>query len=190
MSDALPPFLRDLLPAGLQPAELHGAGSASALAALDAALAGAAVLGVELDTRYRVLAATFELDAEVDPWGPRDDRRIQLLCFPVGTVLASLRRREPDGTAALLTFEESQLVDVVAALDGPVVSGAVLGQPEPRPGEWGPSFSLEGRSSAPDGTRHRLRLELARDAFHLGVFARFDEVLVRSAAGEELVLPG
>ena len=150
---------------------------------------GAAVLGLELDPRYRVLAATLELDPDRDPWGDRDDHRVQLLCSPVSTILASLRRIDTDGTVHLLTFTEEQLIDVVAALDAPVITGPVFGQPEPRPGEWGPRFSMEGRSSAPDGTRMSLRLRLVHDDLHLEVFARFDELVLKAPDGADLVLP-
>ena len=87
-----------------------------------------------------------------------------------------------------LAFEQERLVDVVAALDGPTMSGPVFGRPEPRPGEWGPRFSLEGRSSAPDGTSRTLRVELAADELSFGLFARFDQVELRDAAGQPLAV--
>lgn len=177
------------LPAGLRPEDLLGAGAPPSLERLDAVLDGAAVLGLELDTRYRVLAATLEPDEQRDPWPARDDRRVQLLAFPVSTILASLRRGEPDGQISLLTFAEAQLVEVVAALDTPRWRSPVLGRPEPRPGEWGPRFSLEGRSSAPDGTRGSLRLELGDGELDLAVFARFDEVALKDPEGADLALP-
>ena len=177
------------LPAGLRPEDLLGAGAPPSLERLETVLDGAAVLGLELDIRYRVLAATLEPDATRDPWPHRDDRRVQLLAFPVSTILASLRRRQPDGQVALLTFTEAQLVEVVAAIDAPRWRSPVFGRPEPRPGEWGPRFSLEGRSSAPDGTRSSLRLELGDDEVDLEVFARFDEVALKDPDGADLALP-
>ena len=152
-------------------------------------LDGAAVLGAELEPAYRVLALTLEPTAERSPWGASGDRRVQLLASPVSTFLVSLRRVAPDGSKELLTFEQERLVDVLAALDGPVVSGPLFGRPEPRPGEWGPRFSLEGRSTAPDGTSRTLRLELAADDLSFGLFARFDQVELRDATGKPLAVP-
>src|SRR5690606_1205917 len=127
------------------------------LAELDAVLDGAALLGLELDTRYRVLAATLEPTAERYPWGSGvggvavTDRRIQLLASPVSTILGSLRRHADAGgeaRAEVLTFGEDQLVEVVAAFDGAPVASPIFDQPEPRPGSWAPEWSIEGRSTA------------------------------------------
>lgn len=155
---------------------------------LDAVLDGAALLGVQLDPKFRVLAATFELTVDAYVWGAVDDRRIQVLCYPVSTLLAALRRRG-EGAGELLAFDEEHLVDVVAAMDGAAVTAPLFDQPEPRPGEWGPRFSLEGRSTAPDGVRHTLRASIRHDDLELDVFARFDEVALRDAAGGDLELP-
>ena len=159
------------------------------VARLSEVLEGAAVLGAELEPTYRVLALTLEPTQERSPWGATGDRRVQLLASPVSTLLVSLRRVTTDGTKELLTFEQDRLVDVVAALDGAQVSGTLFGRSEPRPGEWGPRFSLEGRSSAPDGTSRTLRVELAADDLTFGLFARFDQVELRDAAGQPLAVP-
>jgi hypothetical protein len=157
------------------------------LDALGQVLDGAALWGAELDTRYRVLALTFEPTAERYPWGDTDDRRIQVLCHPVSTILVSLRRTTPEGRV-LLEFNEEQLVDVVAALDGPAATGRLFGGGEPRPGEWGPRFSMQGRSTAGDGTGRTITLDLGSDDLTLDLFARFDVLELRSPAGESLTL--
>ena len=159
------------------------------VARLSEVLEGAAVLGAELEPTYRVLAMTLEPSSEGSPWNATKDRRVQLLASPVSTLLVSLRRVTADGTKELLTFEQDRLVDIVAALDGAQVTGPLFGRPEPRPGEWGPRFSLEGRSSAPDGTSRTLRVELAADELSFGLFARFDQVELRDAAGQPLAVP-
>ena len=169
-----------------------GAGAAlsdAEVARLAEVIEGAAVLGAELEPTYRVLAMTLEPTPERYVWGATADRRIQVLAAPVSTMLVSLRRVADDGTKELLTFEQERLVDVVAALDGASVSGPVFGQPEPRPGEWGPRFSLEGRSTAPDGTARTLRLELDAADLRFGLFARFDVVQIRDTGGQPLALP-
>jgi hypothetical protein len=158
---------------------------------LDQVLSGAGLLGLELDTRYRVLAATFELLPGRSPWveGPDDDRRVQLLASPVSTVLASVRR-VTDQRTEVLAFTEDQLVDVVTAFDGAAVDGPLFGSPEPRPGSWAPQWSLEGRSSAPDGTGRTLTVSTrAADGdgrLELDLFARFDELQVNGPDGSTL----
>jgi hypothetical protein len=160
------------------------------VAALETVLDGAALLGAELEPRYRVLALTVEPQPESYAWQPRPrDLRLQVLASPVSTMLVALRRTGPDGQRELLTFADEQLLDVVAALDGPSLSLPVFARPEPRPGEWAPRFSLEGRSTAPDGTARTLRLEVEHDDLWLGLFARFDQVEVRDATGRALRLP-
>ncbi|MTV26865.1 hypothetical protein FTX61_15790 [Nitriliruptoraceae bacterium ZYF776] len=160
-------------------------------AALESAFDGAAVLGLELDTRYRVLALTLEPTDGRAPWtAGRPDQRLQVLCSPVSTILASLRRRTDDHSQ-VLTFAEDQLVDVIGALEEPTVTGPLFGRPEPRPGSWAPEWSLEGRSNAPDGRSRTLTLQLRRErpdeALELDLFARFDEIQVRDPAGHDLV---
>ena len=157
-------------------------------AALEPALDDARMWGVELDTRYRVLAATVEPTPERFPWGAVDDRRIQLLCHPVSTILASLRRESGD-EKAVLEFDDQQLLDVVSAFEGARLSTPVFGLPEPRPGSWGPTFSMQGRSSAPDGVTTTLTLAVRHEDLALDLFARFDELQVQDAAGEWLTLP-
>jgi hypothetical protein len=163
----------------VQVAELDG---------LERVLDGAALLGLELDPRYRVLAATFEPTADRYPWEETDDRRLQVLLFPVSTILASFRQRE-DGRLVLRRFEDVQLLDVVAAFDGAGVSGPLFGQPEPRPGQWAPEWSLEGRSTAPDGRQRTFTVALRHDDLELDLFVRFDDVEVKGATGETRPTP-
>ena len=166
-----------------------GPAGRSDLSGLEHVLEGAALWGLEIDPRFRVLAATFEPTADRYPWDAEaDDRRIQVLCFPVSTILASVRR-ENDEVKELLAFEEEQLVDVVAAFGGAPVEGPLFGQPEPRPGTWGPRYSLEGRSSAPDGISHTLTVHAWADDLQLSLFARFDDIEVKDRDGRDLDLP-
>jgi hypothetical protein len=145
---------------------------------LEHVLDGAALWGLELDTRYRVLAATFEPIPERHPEGEAEDRRLQVLMFPVSTILASLRE-QVDGRMVVRRFTTEQLLDVVSAFDGATVGSPLFGRPEPRPGEWAPEWSLEGRSTAPDGTGRTVLVGLQAGGLSLDLFARFDEVEVR-----------
>lgn len=151
---------------------------------LEPILVGATLWGLELDPRYRVLAATVELAYGQEPWGLTEDRRVQLLCSPVSTILASLRR---DG-AHVVRFELDQLIDVSASFGGAALTPPVFGRPEPRPRSWGPVFSLEGRSTAPDGRQQTATFSVADPEASLDLFVRFDLVEVRDPHGELLTL--
>ncbi len=159
------------------------------LEAVEALLDGALLLGAELDARYRVLGLTVEPTADHHPDGGVADRRLQVLLHPSSTFVASLRVEDAD-ERRVEAFVLEQLPDVVHALDAPTIAGPVFGRPEPAPGEWGPSPSLEGRSSAPDGTFRRLRLEVASGVRRFGLFATFDDVDVRRPDGTDVELPG
>jgi hypothetical protein len=147
---------------------------------LEHVLDDAALWGLELDTRYRVLAATFEPIPERHPEGEVEDRRIQVLMYPVSTILASLRE-QVDGRTVVRRFTAEQLLDVVSALDGATVTSPIFGRPEPRPGEWAPEWSLEGRSMSADGVTRTFAVRVTRDGLTLDLFARFDEAEVNRA---------
>jgi len=84
---------------------------------------------------------------------------------------------------ALVTFELEQLTAVSERFAGAAISDRPFGNPGPRPGSWGPRYSLEGRSSAPDGTRATLTLDLTtEDGSRLRLFARFDDAELRDAS--------
>ena len=144
---------------------------------------GARCWGIELDPRYRVLAVTVEPDPLRTP-GTAGEH--QLLCFPVSVLLVAVTRRiEQDGAVrtALVTFELEQLTEVSERFGGALIQEPPFGHPEPRPGTWGPRYSLEGRSSASDGTSATLTLDLTtEDEARLRLFARFDDVELRDAA--------
>jgi hypothetical protein len=152
---------------------------------LDRVLAGARLLGLELDTRFRVLAATIEPDPDRHPRGEVEDPRLQVLAHPVSTFLGALQRHV-DGQARIETFETEQLSDVAAAFAGEPLQAPVLGRPEPRPGEWGPQFSIQGRSTAPDGRSRTVTFAVSTGDAHLRVFARCDVLEVRDAGGNDV----
>ena len=163
-------------------------------ARLEQALDGAALLGVELEPTYRVLSATIApVPGRVRMAG--GEARLLVVAHPVSTLLAVLVERGPDGNGTLRTFEAAQLPDVVAAFTTARLRAPVLGLPEPRPGVWGPQWSLQGRSSAADGTGETLTLRVADDDLRLDLFARCDVVELRrpdgsSVGDDELHGPG
>jgi len=153
------------------------------LHALGEVIAGARCWGVELDPRYRVLGVTVEPDPLRTP-GTAGEH--QLLCFPVSVLLVSVTRPLVQGGAtrmALMTFDLDQLTAVSERFGGAMVDTDPFGHPEPRPGTWGPRYSLEGRTSAADGTRATVTLDLpSEDGARLRLFARFDDAELRDAA--------
>ena len=153
------------------------------LRTLDKGLDGACLWGLELDTRYRVLAGTVEPLAEHHPYGDAPDRRLQLLLFPCSIIRARLLRAGDDGKV-IERFEVGQLVDVVDRLDGAEMSGPVFDLPEP---DWGSEVSLRGESSAPDGRDHTFRVHLEGDGGRtLDLYATFDDVQVLTPEGEDV----
>jgi hypothetical protein len=161
---------------------------------LEDVLEGASLWGLELDPRYRVLAATFEPTPDSSPRPTEDvdgtgDRRLQVLLFPVSTILASLRQRQDDGRIVIRRFRDDQLVEVVSAFEGAAPQRPLFDLPEPRPGEWAPEWSLEGRSTAPDGTGRTFTVHLRHQDLELDLFARFDDLELKDAAGAERPLP-
>jgi hypothetical protein len=158
------------------------------LHAIGAVLSGARCWGIELDPRYRVLAVTVEPDPLRTP-GTAGEH--QLLCFPTSVLLVAVTRPlEQDGriATALMTFELDELTTVSERFAGTAIEGDPFGHPEPRPGTWGPRYSLEGRSSAADGTRATLTLDLAtEDGSRLRLFARFDDAELRDGARTSLM---
>lgn len=153
------------------------------LTALGAIITGARCWGIELDPQYRVLAITVEPHPLRTP-GTAGEH--QLLCFPTSVLLVAVTRPVvEDGRArtAVVTFALDQLTAVSERFAGATIEASPFGHPEPRPGSWGPRYSLEGRSSAADGTRATLHLDLAtEDGSRLRLFARFDAAELRDTA--------
>jgi hypothetical protein len=147
------------------------------------------LLGVELEPGFRVLSATIEpADEPAGAGSPADgavDRRLLVVTHPVSTILAALVERGAGGPT-LRTFEAEHLPDVVTALEDAPMVGPFLGLPEPRRGSWGPRYSLEGRSSAPDGTRTSLTIVAGTDALRLSLYVRCDVVELRTPSGVAL----
>jgi hypothetical protein len=142
---------------------------------------GARLWGVELDPRYRVVAITLEVAADVDVPALRgaDDRRLQLLLYPVGRLAVRLQvdGHEPE------RFAVETLPEVVGELDGPLVAGPLFGG-----ADLEDPVSLQGSSTAADGWTHRFAVSVVAGATGLELFATFDDVRVRSATGEDLDL--
>lgn len=145
--------------------------------------------GAEIDTRFRVLALTVEPSADQHPDPDADDRRLQVLLYPVATVAASLVQQGDDGTT-VLRFEEDQLPDVVAALDGPVPAGDPIPEVRPDLDAVGDRLSLRGQATVGDGILHHLHLVLQAEDLSFELWASFDEAEVRAPDEAEVPRPG
>lgn len=152
-------------------------------------LSASRVLGAEVDLRYRVLAITLEPasgqhpdDQSQDGSGTTvDDRRLQLLLHPVGTIAAALVRHDPGPPArgTVLTFEPDHLADVVAALDEPTPTAEPFPDHLPDLDAIEDRLSLRGMAQVAEGHRHPFALALAADDLTLDLWATFDDVEVR-----------
>lgn len=157
--------------------------SATQLARVGGLLRGAPLWGLELEPRYRVLAATVEPDPAAHPDGDVPDRRLQLVFYPVGSIRARLEHRPVGQRPVVEMFTVEQLPAVVEAFEGARAVGDPFDAPEP---DWPGPHSLEGVSNAPDGHTHRLLLTLERNDRRLGLLATFDEVTARRPDGSEV----
>jgi hypothetical protein len=161
----------------------------STVDALAAVIAGGRCWGIELEPRFRVLAVTVEPDP---PRAPGTVGPLQLLCFPVAVLLVTVTRPVEEAgrsRTAVVTFDLEDLTAVSERFAGAALgAGSPFGSPEPRPGSWGPRHSLEGRTSAADGTRTTLTLDLTtEDGARLRLFARFDDAELRDERGESVL---
>lgn len=156
---------------------------------LRALLGSGPVWGAEIDIRFRVLALTVEPATEVHPRPDAADRRLQVVLFPVSAVAASLVEHTDEG-AVVRRFEETQLPDVVAALDGAVPASDPLPGVAPDLDALAPRLSLRGQASVGDGIAEHLHLRLEADDLALDLWASFDEVEVRGPESWGQPLPG
>lgn len=159
------------------------------LAALERRLDGAALLGAELDLRYRVLGLTFELPEPEALGLDAADPRLLVLLSPCAELQALLTDAD-GGRTVIRRFDTEQLPDVVATLGEPPVSAPLFGSGPPSLAHQVPELSLHGRSDAPDGRTHRIELVVDdRATLVLRLAASFDEVELRDPSGAELPLP-
>lgn len=148
---------------------------------IDEVLDGATCLGVELDTTYRVLAATLEPRADRHPEPGADDTRVQLVLHPCSEVAARLLH---DGST-VEQFGVTQLLAVVEALDAPTLRAPIVtADAPPLTGE----LSLEGAANATvrDGRTHVAQFELAGADRTLVLRVTYDEAELRRPDGSVL----
>lgn len=151
-------------------------------AAIVRLLEGGELWGLELDTAYRVFAATIEPPSGSHPDGEPEDRRLQLLLFPTSELRVVLERRLEEGLR-IETFEVDQLAAVGAALGGAVVGEVTLDGATPDLAR----LSLHARSDAPDGRAHTLGFRaVATSGEALTLLAWFDDLQLRRPDGSDI----
>lgn len=150
------------------------------------------VLGAEIDIRFRVLAVTVEPTSDEHPTAQAGDRRLQVVVHPVGTIAAVLADHADPDTPTVLRFDETQLSDIVALFADEVSRVSPFPAAMPDVDELAQRLSMFGSAQTGDGTRHVLHLQLtqAHDDLQLDLWATFDDVEVRDAAGITVVADG
>jgi hypothetical protein len=115
---------------------------------LGVALNEADLLGVEVDSKRRIAAATFRvLTIPAEEPSP-DDCRVQFLFHPVGRVTASLRNGFwNDDHAEVVPFSLGELLTVVQSFGGqPIYGWEFFDVHDKELAKWGERLSLDWRS--------------------------------------------
>lgn len=143
------------------------------------------VLGADIDIRYRVLAVTIEPDAGHHPSPNADDRRLQVVVHPVGTVAAALVDHASPDRPTVLQFEETHLSDVVAIFADATSSVPAFPPGMPDVDELGDRLSLFGSAQTGDGDDHVLHVHLDQPdgTLELDLWATFDVLELRGPDG-------
>jgi hypothetical protein len=152
---------------------------------VDRLVAASPVLGADVDIRYRVLAITVEPPADLHPRGAVEDRRLQVVVHPVGTIAAAMVDHADPTRPTVLQFDETQLSDVVAAFADTVSTVPVFPPALPDVDALGDRLSMYGTAQTGDGTASVLHVHLVQPdgALELDVWAGFDELEVRGPDG-------
>jgi len=150
-------------------------------------LDGARLLGAELDTRYRVLGLTVDVGAHraVAVGVSREDPRVQVVLHPIGWFRAALLVDDPEDPR-IEAFTVDQLVDVVHALDGPVLGEPVLDRADARDIVNAVPASLEGTTSTVDGRGRSALIDVSSGSRRLLLAVGYDELDRRDAGGNDL----
>lgn len=144
------------------------------------------VLGAEVDIRYRVLAVTVEPLDDEHPVAGVDDRRLQVVVHPVGTLAAVLVDHSDGDRATVLQFDETQLPDVMSAFAEATSTVPAFPATMIDVDEMGDRLSMFGSSQTGDGDASVLHLHLDQPdgQLSLDLWATFDELELRDPDGE------
>ncbi len=151
---------------------------------LDIALNKAQLLGFEVDSSRSIAAATFKVFT-LPEYGPvPDDRRKQLLFYPVRRVAARYLRHSALGAPwEVLGFGIDELLTIVLGLDHPSIHGwrfFDIHETSIRNSDLGRSLDWE---SGTDGRTHSITLSLLDRHWTLELTVWFDFLAVNSPTG-------
>jgi hypothetical protein len=135
--------------------------------AIGVALNEATLVGLELDPARCLANATFAVLSLPEEGPPPDDRRVQILFWPVGRLAASLRLgRWDDQDAGVVPFKLDELLSIVQSFRGLSIYG------------W-EFIDLHDRELFQEGHDR-----------HLDILLWFDKLQVRTPDGTEVPLSG
>jgi hypothetical protein len=158
---------------------------------LGIALNESSLLGIEVDPKGRIAAATFSVLTLPEAGPPPLDARLQFIFSPVGRVAASLRHGTwDDATAKVESFPIEQLLQVVEQFKGGSIYGwEFIDVDESKDfRKWLDRLSLDFRSGE-DGLSHTIDLFQSMDSsLHLDVRLWFDEFVIRNPDNQEVPL--
>jgi hypothetical protein len=157
---------------------------------LNIALEEAVLLGLEVDPKRRIAAATFAVLTLPETGPAPEDRRVQFLFAPVGRIAASLRKgRWDDPKAEVSQFKLEELLAVVQSFDGLPIYGWEFFDVVGANGfdGWADRCSIDLQLGE-DGHTHTIDLFQAGPTRHLDITLWFDEFILRNPAGDEIVL--
>jgi hypothetical protein len=157
---------------------------------LNIALEEAVLLGLEVDSKRRMAAATFAVLTLPETGPVPEDRRVQFLFAPVGRIAASLRNgRWDDPKAGVSQFKLEELLGVVQSFKGLPIYGweffdMTIANNFDR---WVDRCSIDLQLGE-DGHAHTIDLFQEGPNRHLDIRLWFDEFIIRNPTGGEIAL--
>jgi hypothetical protein len=149
---------------------------------LGIALNESTLLGFEVDPASRIGAATLSVLTLPETGPAPADRRIQILFFPVGRVVASLREGPPE-EEKLVPFGITELLTVVQSFGGLPIYGWEFFDIEDSAAGWRSAPSLDWFSGA-GGSAHSITVFQEGPDRLLDLSVWFDELEIRTPTGE------
>ncbi len=163
---------------------------AKTAADIGVALNEATFLGAEYDPDRNLFGTTFSVLtlAEDDSPGPSDPRR-QIVFSDVGRISAALRDSSWEVLSAeTVPFGVSDMLSIVQSFGGlPIYSWESINNDDPALEQWEGRLSLD--IAPPNGSLDN-RINLFQEAVyrHLDLWVWFDEIHIRDASGNEVML--
>ena len=160
------------------------------ISGLNIALNEASLLGVEVDPQARTAAATLAV-LTLPEVGPMvSDNRLQFLFYPVGRIVASLRKGAwNDEKAEVVEFELADLLSVVQEFGGaPIYGWKFFDNTDVEAfRRWSDRLSLDHETGL-EGRTHTIDLFQEGYQRHLDIRIWFDKIAIGDPAGDQVLL--